>query len=75
MYVKWIDCKMYFGKVIVVNIDGMFYLFFIIFVFRFLFFIIGKFEFILWSRWFVMVFEVKKNLEVNVRYFKCVVVD
>lgn len=50
VYVKWIDCKMYFGKVIVVNIDGMFYLFFIIFVFRFLFFIIGKFEFILWSR-------------------------
>lgn len=49
MYVKWIDCKMYFGKVIVVNIDGRFYLFFIIFVFRFLFFIIGKFEFILWS--------------------------
>lgn len=61
MYAKWTDCKMYPGKVTAVNTDGMSYLFFIIFVSRFLFSIIGKLESIPWSRWPAMVFEVKKK--------------
>lgn len=61
MYAKWTDCKMYPGKVTAVNTDGMPYLFFIIFVSRFLFSIIGKLESIRWSRWPAMVFEVKKK--------------
>lgn len=39
MYAKWTDCKMYPGKVTAVNPDGKSYLFFILLVFRVLFFI------------------------------------
>lgn len=61
MYAKWTDCKMYPGKVTAVNTDGRSYLFFIIFVSRFLFSIIGKLESIPWSRWPQWFLRLKKK--------------
>lgn len=61
MYAKWTDCKMYPGKVTAVNTDGMPYLFFIIFVSRFLFSIIDKLESIPWSRWPQWFLRLKKK--------------